>query len=155
MCRPPPLFRQLDYSTTRSTSTSLLSFLSPASVLSHPSLSKLSSAMKVQPSCPPTPPVLTPSIVWKDHPISASPRMGRILSQLQSPFPLSSPSPPSLQTIMLTARLGPQKDNQLVRSRPSCVRCIPPLSRAPSRSAPSSNHRHQYNLTTPKFPPSP
>lgn len=50
VCRPPPHFRQLDNSTTRSTSTSLPVF-SPAKC-PLPSLSKLSSAMKVQPSCP-------------------------------------------------------------------------------------------------------
>lgn len=143
-CGPLPTTQQFDNSTS--------SFaLSPASC-PLPSFSRLSICYEGTALSLSIPPVLTLSIVWKDHPVSASPGMGRILSQLQSP----SPCHPifSAANHKSNPYLGSQEDNQFVRSWPSCVRCIPPLSRPPSRSSPSSDHRHQHNLITPEFLPS-
>lgn len=81
-CGPLPTTQQFDNSTS--------SFaLSPASC-PLPSFSRLSICYEGTALRPSIPPVLTLSIVWKDHPVSASPGMGRILPQLQSPFPQSS-----------------------------------------------------------------
>lgn len=111
VCREPPplrcgpLSRQLNNSTTRHPNHSLLR----SSQCPLPPFSKLSICDEGTAFCPPTPPMLTPSIVWKDHPVSASPRMGRILSQLQSPFPQSSIS--SATNHKTNPYLGSQEDN--------------------------------------------